>query len=245
MKKHAFPDFCVFASLALLAACGRGDSEAAEDSDQDEATALADPCPARVQDRRGSEEPLSCSCDAETAATGTVWGSGPYSDDSAVCRAALHAGLVGDEPANVTITFLPGRNSYSASEANGVMTNDWGSWGGSFAFEGAALGEPAESALAACPSNARNLRGTGDTVECSCTAAAASGGSVWGTDVYTDDSSLCRAALHAGVIGRDGGDVTFTVAGGRPSYAGSTQNAVESRNYGSWEGSFEFADPNE
>lgn len=225
-----------------LAACGGGAEEPEEEVV--EAPPLADPCPDRVQDMRGSEASFTCSCSAETAEAGTVWGAGPYSDDSAVCRAAMHAGLVGDEPANVTINFMPGRQSYTASEANGVQTAEWGEWGGSFAFEGAELGEPEDdvAAVEACPDDAGDLRGGEDPVTCSCSADATAAGSVWGTDIYTDDSSICRAAVHAGVITTDGGDVTFTLEDGQENYAGSAANGVDSRDYGAWSGSFAFED---
>ncbi|WP_221892870.1 LCCL domain-containing protein [Parasphingopyxis marina] len=229
------------ASAAILTACG-GAAEAPAEEEVVEAEPLADACPDRVQDMRGSEDSFTCSCSAETAETGSVWGAGPYSDDSAVCRAAMHAGLVGDEPANVTITFLPGRDSYSAATANGVETRRWGSWGGSFFFEGAEAGEPEEevAAVEACPANARDLRGTGETVTCGCDAAASASGSVWGSETYTDDSRICRAAVHAGVIEADGGEVTFTVVDGLSSYSGSEANGVTTRDYGTWSGSFEF-----
>ncbi len=63
--------------------------------------------------------------------------------------------------------------------------------------------------------------------------------SVWGTDVYTDDSSLAAAAVHAGVL-EDGEDgvVTVTILPGEDSYTGSDRNGVISMDYGSWAGSY-------
>lgn len=204
---------------------------------------LADPCPDRVQDMRGSADSFTCSCSTETAEAGTVWGAGPYSDDSAVCRAAMHAGLVGDEPANVTINFMPGREAYSQSLANGVETSSWGAWGGSFAFEGAELGEPKEDEMVdACPDNAMALRGTEEVVTCRCTADELDNGSVWGTEIYSDDSGICKAARHAGVISESGGEVSFVPVDGQDSYTGSEANGVESRDYTEWSGSFEFVE---
>lgn len=65
-------------------------------------------------------------------------------------------------------------------------------------------------------------------------------GTVWGTVVYTDDSSICSAAVHAGRLTLAGGVVTIEIAAGAPRYPGSTQNAVTSRAYGPWQGSFAF-----
>jgi len=63
--------------------------------------------------------------------------------------------------------------------------------------------------------------------------------SVWGTDVYTDDSSLAAAAVHAGVL-EDGEDgvVTVTILPGEDGYTGSDRNGVISMDYGSWPGSY-------
>jgi hypothetical protein len=65
------------------------------------------------------------------------------------------------------------------------------------------------------------------------------GGTVWGTDVYTSDSELATAAVHAGVL-RPGetGVVQVQTLGGRPAYAGSTRNGVTTRGYGSDEASY-------
>lgn len=64
-------------------------------------------------------------------------------------------------------------------------------------------------------------------------------GSVWGTGVYTDDSSLAAAAVHAGAL-RDGqtGVVKVTILAGQTSYRGSTRFGVRSLSYGSWAGSY-------
>ncbi len=63
-----------------------------------------------------------------------VWGSGPYTDDSSVCAAGVHAGAVSFERGGrVRIQMRPGQNRYVGSARNGVTTSDYGSWEGSFA----------------------------------------------------------------------------------------------------------------
>ena len=56
---------------------------------------------------------------------------GPYSDDSNVCLAARHAGLVdATKPVNVTINFMDGPlNPTRASTANGVESARMGHLG--------------------------------------------------------------------------------------------------------------------
>jgi hypothetical protein len=74
------------------------------------------------------------------------------------------------------------------------------------------------------------------------TVTGSTGGSVWGTEVYTDDSSVARAAVHAGVLAvGETRTVTVTILPGQPSYPASTRNGVASASWGSWAGSFAFA----
>ncbi|PVH28270.1 hypothetical protein DDE20_13805 [Pararhodobacter oceanensis] len=69
----------------------------------------------------------------------------------------------------------------------------------------------------------------------------ASGGSVWGTNIYTDDSTLSRAAVHAGLVQVGQSSVVqVTILPGQQSYAGSTSNGVTTSNYGQWTGSYSF-----
>ncbi len=62
---------------------------------------------------------------------------------------------------------------------------------------------------------------------------------VWGTSVYSDDSSVCSAGVHAGAITfKDGGVVVFEIMPGQEGYEASEQNGVVSSPWGSWSGSF-------
>jgi hypothetical protein len=64
-------------------------------------------------------------------------------------------------------------------------------------------------------------------------------GSVWGTDIYTDDSSVCTAAVHTGNISlAGGGTVTIEIRPGQPSYAGTTRNRITTNSYSTYSGSF-------
>ena len=65
-------------------------------------------------------------------------------------------------------------------------------------------GQPAAGGATATPvdwgTNATGVRGSnGERFSFACPAGGAAG-RIWGTDIYTDDSSICTAAVHAGVI---------------------------------------------
>ncbi len=69
-------------------------------------------------------------------------------------------------------------------------------------------------------------------------------GQVWGTDTYTDDSSVCTAAVHRGFITREnGGTVVIIIRKALDEYQGSTRNGVTTEPFGAWEGSYEVVSP--
>ena len=90
--------------------------------------------------------------------------------------------------------------------------------------------------------DASGLRGESGAYAAVCPparSAADRGHPVWGSNPYTDDSSVCRAAVHAGAITyAAGGKVTFELRPGQDRYTGSTQFGVETLDYGRWGGGF-------
>ena len=70
----------------------------------------------------------------------------------------------------------------------------------------------------------------GQRFSAECPAATVKTGydGVQGTDVYTSKSPICPAALHAGVIGKEGGIVTVQLNPGEDSYQGSERHGVQS-----------------
>lgn len=102
-------------------------------------------------------------------------------------------------------------------------------------------GAAAPPAVQPAPGNLTGYRGqVGQTLSFQITGAAE--GAVWGTDIYTDDSSVARAAVHAGVlqVGQTG-VVQVTLLPGQQSYQPSSRFGVTSSAYGTWGGSFRFA----
>jgi len=63
--------------------------------------------------------------------------------------------------------------------------------------------------------------------------------SIWGTDIYTADSSICTAAVHVGRITFErGGAVAIELRPGQSSYQGTLRNGVKSNEYGPYGRSF-------
>jgi hypothetical protein len=197
----------------------------------------ADPCPVRLSINRDLPTPFTCTCNAEAIQQGGVWGTDAYTDDSGLCRAALHAGVIPGSGGAVTVLREAGRPLYIGSLRNGIQSSDYGTYSASIRFVGAA--QPA-AGPEPCPARLSVNRELPTPFTCVCNAQAIQEGTVWGTDIYTDDSGLCRAAAHAGAIPAAGGLVTVERTAGRPLYTGSSRNGIRSSDYGAYSDSIRF-----
>lgn len=251
------------ASLAGCSSSGSDDAEAADDVTTTTAAATttteADPggsssagssddanaWTADAQEHRGSDgEQFEQDCPAG-GEPDTIWGVELYTDDSSICTAAVHVGLIDlDDGGTVTYEIAAGEDRYDSGVANGITSQGYGGWGGSFLFPDAPPGsgefEPGQESWSATVQGLRLEEGASYEHRCSPDGELRS---VWGTDVYTADSSICTAAVHAGLIAVDeGGAVAVEVVAGQDSYEGTEANGVVSSAYGSFGLSYRFAD---
>jgi len=239
--------FLLLPALALAQADGKGGkgdgaaapqpapAAAAQASPAPAPPAAPQACPRDMTGLIGGAATLTCSC-APGAMGGSIWGSAPYTADSAVCRAARHAGVVPAEGGTVTVRMLPGEPRYVGTTRNGVPSMNFGAYRASFSFEGIAVATGPQQ----CPDDMTARAGTDAQITCTCPATSNPRGSVWGTDVYTADSGVCAAALHAGAVTRRGGEVTLRMMPGRPRYPGTTRNGVQSIDFPDYGASYAF-----
>ncbi len=97
---------------------------------------------------------------------------------------------------------------------------------------------------AGCSLHGDQLRGeVGSEFEVSCPDGCATKGGSWGTEIYTIDSPICRAAIHFGAIPATGGIVHVRIEAGRTIYRGSMRNGIESYDYGAYVRSFVVSRP--
>ncbi|MFP2924605.1 M57 family metalloprotease [Pyxidicoccus sp. 3LG] len=189
---------------------------------------------AAYQGQTGAQ--IRCTC--SSGGGGSVWGTNLYTDDSNICTAAVHAGVMTTSGGAVVLEVQPAQSTFIGTTRNGVTTSSYGAWPGSFRFIGAQVPQPPPL----CSSfNIMSYRGqNGSSIRCSCPAGS-SGGAVWGTDLYTDDSNVCAAAVHAGAIPVTGGQLFVTIQPGQGSYTGTTRNGITTYSYGYWAGSFSIS----
>ena len=242
-RSVVIPAAGVFVALTISACCGGGEEK--------EASASTAACPSKYKQLSAAQKSgqATCSC-APGNVSGSVWGSGIYTTDSAICAAAVHAGAIPASGGTVTVKSAAGCAAYVGTQQNGVSSSKWGKYEGSFYFPGkgdgtcatpTAAATPAAPAAGPCPANFKKVPGlnASSTITCQCSAALMNG-SVWGSDIYTQDSSICRAAVHAGVIPASGGKVTAKAAQGCKGYSAVQRNGVSSSKWGSYEASFYF-----
>jgi hypothetical protein len=164
-----------------------------------------------------------------------VWGANnEYTVDSAVCVAAVHAEILPLEQAGV-VTFVmgPGAATFGSSRRNGIQSESYGPYDSSFSFDRSGDPAPIDGIT-----TWRVPAGFTTPVRVVCPRLGTFRHQLWGIDIYADESSICAAAVHAGVIPNTGGPVTVAPGGARPSFQGSTRNGVTSLPYTAWPVSF-------
>lgn len=243
----------VLVGLVLTSACSKESepkpepkAETPEKKDaKPKKTKKAKACPEAFNQAEGFAKlkTLTCTC-PKGEIKGSVWGNSVYTSDSSVCLAARHAGVI-EDGGEVKARKSAGCGAYEGAKRNDVVSSTWGSFADSFHF-------PEESDGACpmvdlCPSTFAGMSGydakAKNKLDCICSKEqAGAGGSVWGSDMYTSDSSVCASALHAGEISKKGGKVKARSTKGCKAYKGSERNGVKTTDWGSYELSFYFPD---
>jgi hypothetical protein len=171
--------------------------------------------------------------------TGAIWGTGIYSDDSDISTAAVHAGLLKDgEKGLLVVKIVPSPPLFEGTQRNGVLSREYKTWPSGYTLEKANAATTATSAAATgLTSNWSNRGQLGDQYHFELTGRTDE--RIWGTDLYTLDSDLATAAVHAGVLKPgEKGWVVITIVKSPAKHAGSEQHGVKSFDFGPWAASF-------
>jgi hypothetical protein len=125
-----------------------------------------------------------------------------------------------------------------------VTSNSYPAYQGAYVIAGATPSDPGVarggSAWSASAAAYRNWVGAIYEFDCPPNGTAYN---TWGRDIYTDDSSVCTAAVHGGLITfKKGGKVKIQMRDGLSSYRASKRNGVITRSYPAWPSSFIVVD---
>jgi serine/threonine protein kinase len=210
---------------------------------------LALPDPGPLQNFRGrNHESIYFRVVGDLNTRGYLWGTDIYTDDSLLKSVVVHAGILrSGEEGIVKVTILPGQDSYVGSIRNGITSGSWEAFEGSYRVEATGLKGrritprlPAGAVVRPDPGVLSGIRANeGDVFYVE--IVGQQGNSIWGTDIYSDDSPISTAVLHAGVLKPgDRGIVKLTILPGQQSYEGSTRNGIMSQSYGPWQRSYKI-----
>ncbi|KAM4833469.1 cysteine-rich secretory protein LCCL domain-containing 2 [Thomomys bottae] len=160
-----------------------------------------------------------------------VFGSLFYESASSICRAALHHGILDDRGGLVDITRNGMVPFFVKSQKNGV--DSLSKYKPSSSFTVSKVKEQAldchTTVAQLCPFEKPTTHCPRIHCPAGCRDQPPQWASVFGTNIYADSSSICKAAVHAGVI-RDeqGGYVDVMPVDGKASYTGSLRNGLQS-----------------
>lgn len=172
-----------------------------------------------------------------TGKEGSLWGTGTYTIDSDVAAAAVHMGLLAiDQTGIIKVTVLPGQENYTASTANGLSSSSYGSWSGSYTLQ---ADDGGNNPVLPDPGSLTSFRSViGGVYQFNVTGSLE--GSLWGSNVYTDDSSLAIVSVHAGLLSAgQSAVIRVIISPGLSFYVANTANGITSSAYNSeWDGSF-------
>ena len=129
-------------------------------------------------------------------------------------------------------------NAYKLQSASTPVVTGQGVIG-TFTFSKLNASQPAATAIPKTP-NMTGYRGRSGIFSMTITGST-NGGAVWGTDTYTDDSDISRAAVHAGIIQNgETKTVYIEILPGQSSYNGTSRNSISTYGYGNWGASYKF-----
>lgn len=159
-----------------------------------------------------------------------VWGTSYYDVQSSICRAALHQGVIDNNGGLVDTLRKDNFPFFVKATKNGIESLSKYKPGNAF------MVSKVEIRSVYCYTTAREIcQLKGQFSYCPralCPANCKNEPSYWapviGTGVFADGSSICRAAIHAGIIRASGGYVDILALDKKKSYTGSLKNGVQS-----------------
>ncbi|XP_076879413.1 cysteine-rich secretory protein LCCL domain-containing 2 [Brachyhypopomus gauderio] len=168
-----------------------------------------------------------------------VWGTLFYDVQSSICRAAIHYGVIDNNGGLVDITRKDNFPFFVKAVKNGVESLSKYKPANAFTMAKVQItsvdcyttvaeicpfsNPPSHCPRVICPANCKN--------------EPPYWAPVIGSNIYADSSSVCRAAIHAGVIKATGGSVDILALDKRKSYTGSLKNGIQSESKTHSEGS--------
>lgn len=169
---------------------------------------------------------------------GRVWGTVFYDVQSSICRAAIHHGAINNSGGLVDVTRTDKFPFFVRAAKNGIESLSKHKPGNAFVV--ARVREVSADCYTTvaelCPFKKPNSHCPRVNCPTDCKTQPSYWSPVIGNNIYADGSSICKAAIHAGVVGADGGLVDVVALDKRKGYVGVLKNGIQSESKSNTEG---------
>uniref|UniRef100_A0A8D2LEK0 Cysteine rich secretory protein LCCL domain containing 2 n=1 Tax=Varanus komodoensis TaxID=61221 RepID=A0A8D2LEK0_VARKO len=160
-----------------------------------------------------------------------VFGTFNYESSSSICRAAIHSGVLDNRGGLVDITRKGRTDLFMKSTRNGVASLSKSRPSNSFLVSKVAVQtlDCYTTVAELCPFKKPATHCPRSYCPAYCKDEPSYWAPVYGTNVYADSSSICKTAVHAGVIGdSSGGYVDVMPVDKKKYYTGTLRNGIRS-----------------
>ncbi|XP_054856682.1 cysteine-rich secretory protein LCCL domain-containing 2 [Eublepharis macularius] len=160
-----------------------------------------------------------------------VFGTSFYESSSSICRAAIHSGMLDNRGGLVDITRRGRSDFFVKSARNGIESLSKFKPSNSFILSKVTVHtlDCYTTVAELCPFKKPATHCPRSYCPAYCKEEPSYWAPVYGTNVYADNSSICKAAVHAGVLTDDaGGYVDVMPVDKKKYYNGSLKNGIQS-----------------
>ncbi|OII76058.1 LCCL domain-containing protein [Cryptosporidium andersoni] len=165
-----------------------------------------------------------------------------YTPDSSICKAAMQMGIITNTGGDFVVALYPGLHHYiGAAGKNGIVSKD-DTNSHTRSFITAVASRPR---LLNCYQNASFIFqlsvGERELVICPSDCALETDAKVYGMDIYSPMSSICRAAIHSSKLSSgSGGEIEIEVGPEQSHFEKSNRNGIQSESSGYYIRSFKI-----
>ncbi|KAM6430121.1 cysteine-rich secretory protein LCCL domain-containing 2 [Liasis olivaceus] len=160
-----------------------------------------------------------------------VFGMSNYESSSSICRAAIHSGVLDNRGGLVDITRKGRTDFFVKSKRNSVESFSKYKPSNAFAVSKVTVQtlDCYTTVEELCPFKKPATHCPRSYCPVYCKNEPTYWAPVYGTNIYADSSSICKAAVHAGVIGdNSGGYIDVMPVDKKKIYQGSLKNGIRS-----------------
>ncbi|TRY52830.1 LH2/LCCL/SRCR domain containing protein [Cryptosporidium tyzzeri] len=171
-----------------------------------------------------------------------VKGHKVYSPKSSICQAAMHMGIISDTGGEFVVALYPGLKQYTgAAGKNNIVSTDENT-PQTRSFVVGAAPKPRQLTCSDTASFIFQLPvGERELVSCPSNCGLESDAKVYGMDVYSPISSICRAAIHASKLSSGtAGEIQIEVGPEQFHFEQSNRNGIQSQSTGYYIRSFKI-----